>query len=122
MMFVKYIKTDCGFWWQWVLVTLAGFLISLCLIEIDVRPHIKATEGMIGGALVGLVQGTILGQRSKNIAPWWALMSIVSWGLIGASNLGAVGWMAPRTLHLEPRLLFGLLNGLQVGALLGIGQ
>ena len=39
------IKTDCGFWLQWILVTLAGFLISLCWIEIDVRPHIKATEG-----------------------------------------------------------------------------
>ena len=121
-MFVKYIKTDCGFWLQWVLVTLAGFLVSLCLIEIDVRPHIKATEGLIGGAIVGLAQGMILEQRSKNIAPWWALMSIVSWGLIGASNLGAIGWMAPRTWQFEPRVIFGLLNGLQVGALLGIGQ
>ena len=121
-MFVKYIKTDCGFWLQWILATLASFLVSLCLIEIDVRPHIKATEGLIGGAIVGLAQGMILEQRSKNIAPWWALMSIVSWGLIGASNLGAIGWMAPRTLRLEPRVIFGLLNGLQVGALLGIGQ
>ena len=121
-MFVKYIKTDCGFWLQWILATLASFLVSLCLIEIDVRPHIKATEGLIGGAIVGLAQGMILEQRSKNIAPWWALISIVSWGLIGASNLGAIGWMAPRTLRLEPRVIFGLLNGLQVGALLGIGQ
>ncbi len=121
-MFVKYIKTDCGFWLQWVLATLAGFSVSLCLIEIDVRPHIKATEGIIGGAIVGLAQGIILEQRSKNIAPWWALMSIVSWGLIGASNFGAIGWMAPRTSQLEPRVIFGLLNGLQVGALLGIGQ
>lgn len=121
-MFVKYIKTDCGFWLQWVLATLAGFVVSLCLIEIDVRPHIKATEGVIGGAIIGLAQGIVLEQRSKNIAPWWALMSIVSWGLIGASNLGAIGWMAPRTSRLEPRVIFGLLNGLQVGALLGIGQ
>ena len=121
-MFFKYIKTDWGFWLQWVLVTLTGFLISLCLIEVDVRPHIKVTEGLIGGAIVGLAQGMILEQRSKNIAFWWALMSIVSWGLIGASNLGAIGWMAPRTLHLEPRVIFGLLNGLQVGALLGFGQ
>ncbi len=121
-MFAKYIKTNCGFWLQWILATLAAFLVSLCLIEIDVRPHIKATEGLIGGAIVGLAQGMILEQRSKNIAPWWALMSIVSWGLIGASNLGAIGWMAPRTLRLEPRVIFGLLNGLQAGALLGIGQ
>lgn len=121
-MFVKYIKTDCGFWLQWILVTLGAFLISLCLIEVDVRPHIKATEGIIGGAIVGLAQGMVLEQRSKNIAPWWALMSIVSWGLIGASHFGAIGWMAPRTLRLEPRIIFGLLNGLQVGALLGVGQ
>lgn len=121
-MFVKYIKTDCGFWLQWILVTLGAFLISLCLIEVDVRPHIKATEGIIGGASVGLAQGMVLEQRSKNIAPWWTLMSIVSWGLIGASHFGAIGWMVPRTLRLEPRIIFGLLNGLQVGALLGVGQ
>ncbi len=121
-MLIKYIKTDCGFWLQWILVTLGAFLISLCLIEVDVRPHIKVTEGIIGGAIVGLAQGIILEQRSKNIAPWWALISIISWGLIGASNFGAIGWMVPRTLRLEPRIIFGLLNGLQVGALLGIGQ
>ncbi len=122
MIFVKSLKTDCGFFLQWVLVTLGAFLISLCLIEVDVRPHIRATEGVIGGAIVGLAQGMVLGQRSKNIAPWWALMSMVSWGLIGATHFGAVGWMAPRTLRLEPRIIFGLLNGLQVGALLGVGQ
>lgn len=122
MIFVKSLKTDCGFLLQWILVTLGAFLISLCLIEVDVRPHIRATEGVIGGVIVGLAQGMVLGQRSKNIAPWWALMSMVSWGLIGATHFGAVGWMAPRTLRLEPRIIFGLLNGLQVGALLGLGQ
>ncbi len=122
MIFIKLLKTDCGFLLQWILVTLGGFLISLCLIEIDVRPHIKATEGVIGGTVIGLAQGMVLEQRRKNIAPWWALISIVSWGLIGASNFGAVGWMAPRTLRIEARIIFGLLNGLQVGILLGIGQ
>lgn len=122
MIFVKSLKTDCGFLLQWILVTLGAFLISLCLIEVDVRPHIRATEGVIGGVIVGLAQGMVLGQRSKNIAPWWALMSMASWGLIGATHFGAVGWMAPRTLRLEPRIIFGLLNGLQVGALLGLGQ
>lgn len=121
-MSIKYIKTDWVFLLQWILVTLGAFLISLCLIEVDVRPHIKATEGIIGGAIVGLAQGMVLEERSKNIAPWWALMSIVSWGLIGASHFGAIGWMVPRTLRLEPRIIFSLLNGLQVGALLGIGQ
>lgn len=119
---MKYIKTDCGFWLQWLLVTFGGFLVSLCLIEVDVRPHIGVAEGAIGGAIIGLAQGSILGQRSKPMALWWLLASIISWSLIGASNFGAVGWMAPRTLRLEPRVIFGLLNGLQVGALLGIGQ
>ncbi len=122
MIFVKHIKTDYSFWLQWILATLAGFLISLCLIEVDVRPHIKATEGFIGGAAIGLAQGMILVQRNKTIASWWVLMSMVSWSLIGASNFGAIGWMAPRTLQIEPRIIFGLLNGLQVGTLLGIGQ
>ncbi len=119
---MKYIKTDCGFWLQWLLVTFGGFLVSLCLIEVDVRPHIGVAEGAIGGAVLGLAQGSILGQRFKTVALWWILTSIVSWSLIGASNFGAVGWMAPRTLRLEPRVIFGLLNGLQVGTLLGIGQ
>lgn len=119
---VKYINTDCGFWLQWLLATFGGFLISLCFIEVGVRPHIGVGEGAIGGAVIGLAQGLILGQRSKTIALWWIVVSIVSWGLIGASNFGAVGWMAPRTLRLEPRAIFGLINGLQVGVLLGIGQ
>lgn len=119
---VKYINTDCGFWLQWLLVTLCGFLVSLYLIEVDVRPYIGVYEGVIGGAVVGLAQGSILRQRSKTIALWWILVSIVSWGFIGASHFGAVGWIAPRTLRLEPRVIFGVLNGLQVGALLGIGQ
>ncbi len=122
MIFVKHIKTDCSFQLQWILATLVGFLLSLCLIEVDVRPHFKATEGVIGGTIIGLAQGMILKQRSKTIAPWWVLMSTLSWGLIGASNFGAIGWMAPRTLRIEPRIIFGLLNGLQVGTLLGIGQ
>lgn len=118
---MKYIQTDCGFWLQWLLATFSGFLLSLCLIEVDVRPHIGVAQGAIGGAIVGLAQALILGQRSKTVALWWLLASIISWSLIGASN-GAIGWMAPGTLRLEPRIIFGLLNGLQVGALLGIGQ
>lgn len=119
---VNYLKTDCGFWLQWLLVTFGSFLVSLCFIEVDVRPYIRVYEGAIGGAVVGLAQGLILRQRSQTIALWWIPVSIISWGLIGASHFGAIGWMAPRTLRLEPRVIFGLINGLQVGALLGIGQ
>lgn len=119
---MKYINPDYSFWLQWLFATFGGFLVSLCLIEVDVRPYIGFQEGAIGGAVIGLAQGLILVQRSKKMAVGWMLASIVSWGLIGASNFGAVGWMAPRTLRLEPRIIFGLLNGLQVGVLLGIGQ
>ncbi|NER32009.1 MAG: hypothetical protein F6J89_31485, partial [Symploca sp. SIO1C4] len=47
------------FWWQWVLVTLASFLVSLLLIEIGERPDIGTFEGVIGGSLIGLGQSLV---------------------------------------------------------------
>lgn len=111
----------CIFWLQWVLATVVGFLISLYWIEIDIKPYVGVTEGAIGGAVIGFAQGLILQQRLR-IAPVWLVVSVVSWGLIAASNLGAIGWVAPQTLVLGLRLIYGGLQGALVGALLGVGQ
>lgn len=112
---------ECIFWLQWVLATVVGFLISLYWIEIDIKPYVGVIEGAIGGAVIGFAQGLILQQRLA-IAPQWLLMSVVSWGLIAASNLGAIGWIAPKTLVVGERLIYGGLQGAFVGALLGVGQ
>lgn len=108
------------FWFQWVLVTILGFLISLCLVEINVRPNVGAMSGAIGGAVIGLAQGMLLKPRVSIVG--WVLASLVSWSLIGSSNLGAIGWVAPRTLNLGIRATFGVLDGSLVGALIGVGQ
>ena len=77
-------------------------------------------SGAIGGAVIGLAQGMLLKPR-VSIAGW-VLASLVSWSLIGGSDLGAIGWVAPRTLNLGSRATFGVLDGSLVGALIGVGQ
>lgn len=89
--------------------------------EIGVRPDVKALDGAIGGSAIGLAQWLVLRQRLK-LARWWILVSLVSWGLIGSSSLGAIGWVAPRTLLLKLRVTVGILDGTLVGTLIGIGQ
>ncbi len=79
------------FWFQWVLFTILGFLVSLCLVEISERPNVGAMSGAIGGAVIGLVQGMLLKPR-VSIAGW-VLASLISWSLIGGS-VGAIGWVA----------------------------
>ncbi|MBD2740123.1 hypothetical protein [Coleofasciculus sp. FACHB-1120] len=117
------------FWFQWVCVTLVGFLVSLLWIEVGERPDIGVLEGAIGGSAVGLAQAFVLRQQvevSKTmpnaIAGWWVLTSVLSWGLIGGSGVGAIGWVAPRTLLFEARIIFGIFNGGLAGALLGLLQ
>lgn len=92
---------------------------SLCLVEINVRPNVGAMSGAIGGSVIGLAQGMLLKPR-VSIAGW-VLASLVSWSLIGGS-VGAIGWVAPRTLNLGIRATFGVLDGSLVGALIGVGQ
>ena len=111
----------CFFWLQWVLATVVSFLLSLYWIEIDIKPHVSVIEGVIGGAIIGFAQGFILQQRLA-IAPQWLLVNVVSWGLIATTNVGAIGWIAPQTLQLGGRLIYGSLQGALAGALLGVGQ
>lgn len=113
-------KIGC-FWLQWVLVTFGCFLVSLYWIEIDTKPNVTALECIIGGGAIAALQGIILQQRLA-IAPQWLLISVACWGLIGVSHLGAIGWVVPKTLVLEFRLIFGLVQGAVAGALLGVGQ
>ena len=106
---------------QWVLVTCVGFLVSLLWVEIGDRTDIKLVEGAIGASAIAFSQALVLRQHLA-IAWWWILVSIFSWGLIGGSGMGAIGWVAPGTLLSEPRIIFGVLNGTIVGAMLGLGQ
>ncbi len=120
-MIVKPLKIGYGFWLQWVLVTFVGFLLSLYWVEIGERSDISAVEGAIGGDVIGLAQWLVLRQQFSQ-AWWWVLASIVSWGLLAASGIGALGWVAPRTTYIPLRLVYGILNGIIIGAFLGVAQ
>ena len=115
-------QIGCGFWFQWVLVTIIGFLVSLYWIEVGERLDLKALEGATGGAIIGSCQWLVLRQQFSQ-AWWWVVASIVVWVFIGANNLGALGWVAPQDMYYIPlRVVYGAIDGAKVGALLGITQ
>ena len=75
----------------------------------------------MGGAVVGLAQWLVLRNRIFQ-SRWWVVVSIVAWLLIGASSLGALGWIAPRTEQIWLRLFYGVINGAIMGGILGLAQ
>jgi hypothetical protein len=120
-MIIKPLKIGYSFWLQWILVTVAGFLLSLYWVEIGERTDISAVEGAIGGDVIGLAQWLVLRQQFSQ-AWWWVLASIVSWGLLAATDIGALGWVAPKTTYIPLRLVYGIVDGIIIGALLGVAQ
>ncbi len=110
-----------SFWFQWVLATGLGFLVSLLFVEIGVRPHLGAISGAVGSSVIAIAQWLVLRRRLYQIT-WWIIATITAWVLIGSSSLGALGWIAPRTELLTIRLLYGLIDGAIVGTVLGLGQ
>ncbi|HEY9665764.1 MAG TPA: hypothetical protein V6C91_03120 [Coleofasciculaceae cyanobacterium] len=118
---VKPFKIGFGFWFQWVLVTFLGFLVSLYWIEVGEKPDIRIIEAAIGGVAIGLAQWFVLRQKFF-YAEWWIVASFVSWSFLESSGIGAIGWVAPRTLSIPIRIIFGVVTGAQVGALMGVAQ
>lgn len=118
---VQQIEIGWHFWVQWVFGTGVGFLLSLLVVEIGVRPYIGAVHGAIGGTAIAIAQWLVLRQRVSQIG-WWILATVVSWVFIGGSGLGALGWIAPRTEQIGIRAFYGFLDGAMVGAFLGLGQ
>ena len=110
-----------GFWLQWTLATWLGFLISLLLVEVGEKPDVSAWEGAIGGLTIGLSQWLVIRQRFSGTVGW-AVLNCLGWGLLGGMSLGAIGWAAPRTFDISLRLIYGAINGAEVGALLGLVQ
>ena len=114
-------NTGWSFCLRWVFFTLIGFLVSLMFVEVDVKPYVGAMSGAMGGAVVGLAQWLVLRNRIFQ-SRWWVVVSIVAWLLIGASSLGALGWLAPGTEEIWLRLFYGVINGAIVGGILGLAQ
>ncbi len=113
------IKTKFGFLSKWIFATIAGFAISLFWIEIGERPDLGVIQGVLGSITIGIAQWFVL--RQYIIQPWqWILTSIIAWGLLGYSDLGVLGWVAPRSLNLGLRLFYGCRDGFLIGLWLGL--
>ncbi|MEC4983635.1 MAG: hypothetical protein SAJ37_03695 [Oscillatoria sp. PMC 1068.18] len=114
-------KTSCVFWLQWILANFGGFLLSLLLIEVGEKPDIGIVEALIGGTIVGLTQTLVLFRRIDR-AWLWLFTSMIIWGLLETTQIGAVGWIVPRTLQIDLRLIYGAIHGAEVGICFGIAQ
>lgn len=118
---IKLLKNESGVWLQWVFVTIVGFLLSLYWVEIGERSDLRALEGAIGGMAIGFAQWFLLKQRFSQ-SGWWIVASMVSWGLLGGSGIGALGWVAPKVLSIPVRLVYGIIDGAIAGVVIGVGQ
>lgn len=116
-----YLQTKTTFWWQWVFVTVVGFLVSLLWIEIGERPDIGALEGAIGGLVIGVAQWCLL--RQYIFYPVrWVFINVLCWCVLGILGVGALGWVAPQTLNLGWRIFYGIFEGIKIGLVIGFGQ
>lgn len=109
------------FYWQWIAGNVLGFLLSLYWLEVGERAALRGLEGAIGGTVIGLIQWLVL-RRWCAQAGWWVLASTLCWSILGASKLGALGWVVPQTSSTLLRLFYGLVDGMKMGAILGVGQ
>jgi hypothetical protein len=117
----KLLKNEYSFWLQWVFMTIIGFLLSLYWVEIGERSDIRGVEGAIGGIAIGLAQWLVLKGRFSPTG-WWIFASMLSWGLLGGSPLGALGWVAPKVMSIPVRIVYGIIEGAIVGVIIGMGQ
>ncbi len=109
------------FWWEWVLGTMGGFFLSLILIEVGEKPDVGVGAGLIGGAMIGWAQSWVLKEHVTD--SWrWMWISVIAWGLVGGSSLGAVGWIAPAGEAIVFRTIYGALHGGAFGIWMGVAQ
>lgn len=112
---------NSGFCFKWTGSTFIGFLLSLLLIEVGQRGELTTTDAMIGGTVIGLTQALVLGQFFPNT--WlWIFVNLIAWGLLAGGDIGVIGWVAPNSMVLNVRLIYGLIFGAMVGFWLGLWQ
>lgn len=108
-------------WWRWLIATFGGFATSLFWIEIGERHDLGIIQGIIGSIAIATPQSIILKQYISQ-SRWWIFVTVLTWSLIGLSGFGIVGWFVPQTLEPFLRLLYGIINGAEIGLCLGIAQ
>jgi hypothetical protein len=114
-------KLGCSFWLQWTILTVVGFGLSLYWVEVGEQPYLNARAGMIGGLTIAICQSLAL--RSLVPQLWqWIFLNTLAWTILGISNIGAIGWIAPRTDVTVVRLIYGVIYGSITGLLLSSTQ
>ena len=108
-------------WIQWTGFTWLAFVMSLIFIEVGERSDLSLLEGLLGGALIALVQWVVLRSHLPTARRWF-FATTVGWGTLMLFHIGALGWMAPGTSNLFLRSVLGLAYGAYVGMGLGIAQ
>jgi hypothetical protein len=76
---------------------------------------------MIGATIIGLFQALLLSRFFPH-AWLWILATLIPWGLMGGTEFGVMGWVAPRTDLIIVRLTTGLILGGMTGVWVGIWQ
>ena len=117
-------RPGCIFLPSWTMATLAGFILSLSVLVVGERADLGLWHGIIGGGIVGLLQGLVLVCYGYVLGgSWWIIANFLAWGIAGASTLGVVGWFAPQgEMALLSRLIYGAFDGLKLGILTGFAQ
>lgn len=108
-------------WFGWTGLTWLAFALSLAVVEVGERGDISLVEGLFGGGLVGFAQWLMIRPHLVR-SHRWIIVTALSWAALALLHIGAVGWIAPNTLNLLVRVLFGLFYGFYVGLVLGVGQ
>jgi hypothetical protein len=106
---------------QWSIATFLGFAIALFFVEVGERSELGPIEGMLGGAMVGLMQALVLCQWFPQ-AWMWTIVSAIATTFLGSSSFGAIGWYAPQTEILSIRFTYGVTFGAIAGLWVGIWQ
>ncbi|MBD2384896.1 hypothetical protein [Cylindrospermum sp. FACHB-282] len=120
MIKVKSDQTKFSWTLLWILATFGGFLLSLPLIEIGTRRDIGILEASIGGMAIAIPQSCIL--NSSILSMRWVLATLFGWAMIGATSVGAVGWIVHTTQSLPLRLIWGTISGAIGGFGVGLAQ
>jgi hypothetical protein len=99
-------------WWPWMLTAFAfppaGFLGNVVAGRVD-SPAAAATAGAVTGAIIGLVQWSVL--RRRNVRLQWALATSVGLAAGLAAGAAAVSYRTDR----PALIVMGALSGFAVG-------
>jgi hypothetical protein len=111
----------CSFILLWIFATLSGFIFSLLFVEVGEKPDIGILQAIIGSGAIALPQSCIL-KKYKISSCRWVISTLLTWAVITAVGVGALGWVVPTTGVISLRLVWGSISGGIGGLAAGLAQ